>query len=64
MISSGNQYVELAHVVLKKFKVTQNLLETLSLTFRLSNVRESETIKYAYDCDLMFCSPFVGYIVS
>ena len=36
--------------------MTQNLLETLtpvsSLTFQLSNVRELETVKYAFDCGI------------
>ena len=48
-VIGGNKYVNIADFNLKKWKMTQNLLETLNvLTFQLSNVRELETIKDAF----------------
>ena len=48
-----NYYVNKADFGLKKWKITQNLFRDSNsgpklLTFQLSNVRELETIKYAY----------------
>ena len=52
-------YVNISDFGRKKWKMTQNLLETNSslklLTFQRSNVRELETIKYAFEIRFNSC---------